>query len=71
MVAQTHKIAIRTKGLEPEQAARLFHVVACAVSAFADEYETASNISLGLLNTMFPDSGYHPAKRQDRLDLVT
>jgi hypothetical protein len=42
--AKTHKIALTTKGLTDEDAARLHYLIACSASAFADEYEAASNV---------------------------
>lgn len=68
---KTHKIAVRTVGLTDEDAARLHYLIACAVSAFTDEYATAGNVPLKVLRAAFPDGGWHLAKRQDRLDLVT
>ena len=69
--AKTHKIALKTKGLTDEDAAELHYLVACAASAFADGYETASNVPVKVLRAAFPDDSWHVARRQDRLDLVT
>lgn len=68
--AKTHKIAVRTKGLSHEDAARLHYLIACAASTFSDDYETAGNVPLKTLRTVFPDGSWHLARRQDRLDLV-
>jgi hypothetical protein len=68
---KTHKIALKTSGLTNEEAARLHYLVACAASAFTDEYETASNVPVSVLRATFPEDSWHVAKRQDRLDLVT
>jgi hypothetical protein len=49
--AKTHKIALKTKGLSDEDAARLHYIVARAASAFTDDYETASNVPVKLGRT--------------------
>jgi hypothetical protein len=68
---RTHKIAVRTTGLSPEDAARLHYLICCATSAFTREYETASNVPLSILRgRTFPEDLWHLASRQDRIDLV-
>jgi hypothetical protein len=67
---KTHKIAVRTRGLTDEDAARLHYLIAAAAHALADEYETASNVPVRTLRAVYPDDDWHIANRQDRLDLV-
>jgi hypothetical protein len=57
---------VKTKGLTDEDAARLHYIIACAASAFTDDYDTASNVPVNVLRAT-----WHVARRQERLDLVT
>ena len=63
-------MAVQTKGLTDEEAARLHYLIACAASAFTADYDTAGNVPLKTLRSVFPDDSWHLARRQDRLDLV-
>lgn len=68
---KTHKIAIQTKGLTDEEAARLFYILASAARAFTERYDTASNVPLKVLRSQFPDAEWMLSRRQDRVDLMS
>lgn len=68
---KTHKIALRTRGLTDEEAARLHYILSYAAAAFTEDYETASNVPLKTLRELFPDGDWGRSSTKERLDLVS
>jgi len=67
---KTHKFAVRTKGLTNDQAAQLAYLISCAAFSFSDEAETASNVPVATLRSLFPDEDWVVGTAQERIALA-